>query len=360
MKLPWKDPSVVLPDNYELSLRKLHSLLNRLRQKPDLLRQYDQAIQHQVQAGIVQLVSEESLTGDRTHYLPHHAVIKRDKDTTNVRIVYDASAKTAKGPSLNDCLHIGPKFNQKLFCILLRFRAYRVPIIADIEKAFLMIAVDETDRDVLHFLWVKDVNENPPEIVVFRFARVVFGVASSLFLLNATVQNHLDKYSSSHPRLVEQLLSSMYVDDIFFGEENEDETFQLYKEAKDILQEGGFNLRKFLTSVCGLQRRVDQMRAPCQEEDMRDETYTQLSLGKSLETQSGEHKVLGVKWNVCTDDLIVDLSEATSAFEESQPTKQNMISIVSKFYNPLGFLSPAVIKFKILFQELSTSKLSWD
>ena len=103
VKLPWKDPSVVLPDNYELSLRRLHSLLNRLRQKPDPLRQYDRVIQDQVQAGIVQLVSEESLTGDCTHYLPPHVVIKRNKDATKVRIAYDTSAKTAKGPSLNDC-----------------------------------------------------------------------------------------------------------------------------------------------------------------------------------------------------------------------------------------------------------------
>ena len=100
---------------------------------------------------------------------------------------------------------------------------------------------------------------------------------------------------------MEQLLSSLYVDDLVCGAENEDEAFQLHKEAKDILQEGGFNLRKFLTSVRNLQRRVDQLETPCQEEDTGDETYTQLSLGKSLETQSGEHKVLEVKWNVCTD-----------------------------------------------------------
>ena len=38
--------------------------------------------------------------------------------------VYDASAKTEGHPSLNDCLLTGPKFNQKILDILLRFRAH--------------------------------------------------------------------------------------------------------------------------------------------------------------------------------------------------------------------------------------------
>ena len=80
-------------------------------------------------------------------YLPHHAVTCQDNKTTKVRIVYDASAQSSDS-SLNDCLHTGPKFNQRILEILLIFRSYPVAFIADIEKAFLMISVNLKDRDV--------------------------------------------------------------------------------------------------------------------------------------------------------------------------------------------------------------------
>lgn len=81
------------------------------------------------------------------------------------------------GPSLNDCLHVGPKFGQDILALLIRFRLHKHAFIADIEKAFLMIAVEKSDRDALRFLWFRDVKENSPQIQVFRFARVTFGVA---------------------------------------------------------------------------------------------------------------------------------------------------------------------------------------
>ena len=52
----------------------------------------------------------------------------------------DASA-IGDGPSLNDCLYADPKFDQIILDIILRFRLYKVAIIGDIEKAFLMISV---------------------------------------------------------------------------------------------------------------------------------------------------------------------------------------------------------------------------
>ena len=55
--------------------------------------------------------------------MPHHAVIRADKLTTKLRIVYDTLAKT-KGPSLNDWLYAGPTFEQSIFDIVLRFRSY--------------------------------------------------------------------------------------------------------------------------------------------------------------------------------------------------------------------------------------------
>jgi len=82
------------------------------------------------------------------HYLPHHAVIRQDKETTKLRVVYNASARSG-GPSLNDCLYTGPKFNQNVFDILLRFCSYQVVLTTDIEKAFLMIFINQRDRDSL-------------------------------------------------------------------------------------------------------------------------------------------------------------------------------------------------------------------
>uniref|UniRef100_A0A1X7V1C4 Uncharacterized protein n=1 Tax=Amphimedon queenslandica TaxID=400682 RepID=A0A1X7V1C4_AMPQE len=72
----------------------------RLRQDPELLRECNVIIEGQLKSGIIELVDNaDSISNERTHYLPHHAVVRRDKATTNVRVVYDASAK-AEGSSL--------------------------------------------------------------------------------------------------------------------------------------------------------------------------------------------------------------------------------------------------------------------
>ena len=79
-----------------------------------------------------------------------------------MRVVYDASARS-EGPSLNDCLHAGPRFDQHTFDLLLRFRTHPIAMTNDIEKAFLMVSIAEEDHDVLRFLWVKDVYASPPD-----------------------------------------------------------------------------------------------------------------------------------------------------------------------------------------------------
>ena len=73
------------------------------------------------------------------------------RQTTKLCVVYNASVKE-DGPSLNDCLYAGPKFDQNIMDIILRFRVHRVALAADIEKAFLMVSMAEKDRYVLRFL----------------------------------------------------------------------------------------------------------------------------------------------------------------------------------------------------------------
>ena len=253
--LPWKYFHEPLPDNYSLSVKRLRGLLCRLRQDPDILKEYDRIISDQLQKGNTEAVPEEETRPAQVHYLPHHAVVRKDKATTKLRVVYDASAK-CDGPSLNECLYKGPKFNQLIFDLLLRFRSYRVALTADVEKAFLVIAVDNKDRDVLRFIWVDDVIRNDPKLRIYRLKRVVFGVSSSPFLLNATVKFHLESFMRSHKVVVERLLQSTYVNDIVSGADSEDEAFELYAQSKELFRRGRFKLRKFLTSSKQLQQRM--------------------------------------------------------------------------------------------------------
>ena len=180
-----------LPDNYGLSVKRLRGLLRRLRQDPEILKEYDRTIQEQVKKGIIETVNLEEPCANRIHYLQHHAIIHRDKTTTKLRIVYDASAKV-DGPSLNECLHKGPSFNHLILNLLLWFRPYSVAVTADVEKAFLMIAVSDGDCDALRFIWVDNIEDQEPKLKVFRFTRVAFGVSSGPFLLNATIKFHLE------------------------------------------------------------------------------------------------------------------------------------------------------------------------
>ena len=139
--------------------------------------------------GIIERISALENVGSCS-YLAHQAVIRDNAETTKVRIVFDASCKASKSSScLNDCLHVGPPMTPLIFELLLRFREYHVAIIGDIEKAFLNIAIDPSDGEYLCFLWVYNVSEEQPRIVIYRFNRVVFDVNFSPFILNAVLRH---------------------------------------------------------------------------------------------------------------------------------------------------------------------------
>ena len=309
-------------------------------------------------------MDNSSVTTNKIHYLPHHAVVRRNKETTKVRVVYDASARSA-GPSLNDCLHAGPRFDQHTFDLLLRFRTHPIAMTVDIEKAFLMVSIAEEDRDVLRFLWVKDVYASPPVPVELRFTRVVFGVTSSPFLLNATIRHHLE-HSSSDSAILAKLLNGFYVDDLITGASDEAEAYHLYQTSKEIMKAGGFNLRKFVSNSPSLLSKISDTEVPDKQQTAQastseaDETFVESNLGPGQNQVDGRKKVLGVCWDVVSDCFVMSFEIVASAAMALEPTKRNIVGLVGKFYDPLGFLAPIVVRFKMFLQELCCAKLDWD
>ena len=358
VKLPWKVGHKPLPSNFQNSLYRLKGQLRKLKKEPHILEAYDGIIKDQLQQKVIEKVAELEATG-KEHYLPHHAVVRDNAETTKIRIVYDASSKEGKtGTSLNNCLHVGPPLTPLLFEILLRFREFRVPMVADIEKAFLNVEIDKEDRDVLRFLWVKDIhNENSP-IEVYRFNRVVFGVNSSPFLLNGVLRHHLSKFKELDPEFATTLANNFYVDDLVFGASNVDDARNLHLKAIERMKEGGFNLRKWKSSNAELLQefqKSDPSYIPSQEEEG---TYAKETLGNIVE--DGKTKVLGIPWDTAGDKFEFDLSKIGELIEGEKITKRKVLSSIAKLFDPLGIISPITVSMKILFQELCVEQYEWD
>ena len=135
--IPWKSDTRALPDNYEMALRRLENTEKWLKKSPDVAQAYNNCIEQYVQKGYVAKVQEQKRSTSRW-YLPHFPVLRPDKDTTKVRIVFDASA-SYEGHSLNDLIHQGPKLQRELFDVLLRFRRQPVALVCDIAEMYLRI-----------------------------------------------------------------------------------------------------------------------------------------------------------------------------------------------------------------------------
>ena len=214
-KLPIKKHHEFIPDNYSNSQRRLMSLHNRLLKNEKLCKEYDDIIADYAKNDIIEKVDHEGGEG-LVHYLPHRPVIREDRETTKVRIVFDAASKVSKDePSLNECLYSGPCLLPSLYEILLRFRMGKIGLVSDVQQAFLNIEIDEEHRDLVRFLWFKDVFAEKLEIVVYRFNRVLFGLTSSPFLLNATIAFHLmmKLKAGIDVDVIRKLLRNLYVDD---------------------------------------------------------------------------------------------------------------------------------------------------
>ncbi len=208
------------------------------------------------------------------------------------------------------------------------FPSHPTGLSTDIEKAFLHVKLKESERDVTRFLWLSNPVDPESEFRMYRFESVLFGAASSPFMLNAVLHNtHLENCTT---KVTQDMKESLYVNNIITGCGSVNKAFDYYEESREVMAQAGFNLRLWATNS-----------KPLKEQAAKD---------KVLNADSPIANVLGLRWNTVSDTL--SLVQKSPPTDSGVVTKREILKESSKIFDPLGLISPVSVKAKILMQEV--------
>lgn len=340
VSLPFRrdNPSSQYGASREVARSRLQQLERRLEKDAHLKKEYCKVIEEYLKLDHMEEIKDEEVKNKPTAvYLPHHAVVRDDKTTTKVRVVHDASCKYRNGVSLNDDLMVGPRLQQDLRYIIMRWRQHKVCVVADIVKMFHQIKV--SDPDFQRILW----REDPKDMIKdYRITRVTFGTASAPYLAAKVLQQLALDESEKYPLASKITLKDYYMDDLLTGGDSFEDGVLIFKQMTELMKSGGFQLQKWNSN------NIDLLQVMYGSKTNADEK--ELNLDSTIKT-------LGIVWDNKTDQFqySIDLLQ-----NEGPVTKRTIASDVSKLFDPMGWLAPTIVIGKIFLQRLWLSGVNWD
>lgn len=274
------------------------------------------------------------------YFIPHHAVLKDSSLTTKLRVVFDASQKSSNGRSLNEQLLIGPKQQQELTCIIMRWRKHAVVFTADIEKMYRQILVDERDRGLQKIVWRKAL---AVPLKQYQLTTVTYGTSAAPYLAIKTLRQLAVNDQKRFPIGAEITLRDFYVDDVLTGCDTIEEAVEAKTQLMALLNAGHFSLRKWSSNRSEVIADLPQSFLACQ-------------LPQAINLEDGI-KTLGINWHPGADEFGFKIH-----LNQNKPiaSKRSLLSDMAKLYDPLGWLAPSTIKAKLMFQDLWRLNLQWD
>ncbi|XP_045489873.1 uncharacterized protein LOC123690524 [Pieris rapae] len=275
-----------------------------------------------------------------TIYLPHHAVVRQDKDTTKVRVVFDASAKGSQGYSLNDTMLVGPVIQQDLRSLIITWRQHYICFVGDIMKMYRMVKMSEEHTKLQCIVW----RDNSDEILKsYQLTTVTFGTAAAPFLAVRTLLRLADDECSSdikYSEAMKAIKESFYVDDLMGGHEDVEKAKKLCVDIKEILEKGGFKIKKWSSNSEEVLQHI--------QENNKIEDSLEIKLDKVI-------KILGLTWDRREDAFKITVNLPLLTYPI---TKRSILSDIARLFDPFGWLSPVIIIAKTFIQKLWVV-LSW-
>ena len=349
----FKPDAKVLRNNYSMALKRFNNMEKKLSLDPQLEKDYQKEIMDLFERGDARWLRDE-INEPHAFYMPHRPVVRMDKETTKIRPVFDASARTRDGISLNSEILRTPVLHPALTGILLRFRMKPVGLTGDISKMFLRMRILPEHEKYQRFLARPD-PDGP--IKHAAITKVAFGVADSPYRAMESVKRTVEEYKEAYPEAAEELTANLYVDDLLTGAEDVEAAVKLQKDCVTLLNRAGLPMRKWCSNSPEVLERIP--------EDQRGETSDLLltsNLQAEAEAETPENcsaSVLGVGWDVKKDELHF-VGHTSIALPAAPCTKRELVSAAFKFYDPMGYLAPFLVRSKIMVQRLQVGDYDWN
>ncbi|XP_076394921.1 uncharacterized protein LOC143265617 [Megachile rotundata] len=330
--LSFNEKKSQLGESRSRAVNRFLSLERKLKRNPVLREQYTAVINEYITLEHMTQVETFNTPG---FYLPHHAVEKQSSSTTKVRVVFDGSAKTSSGISLNDALMTGPTIQDNLFALLLRFRMYAYVMTCDIEKMYRQFLVRPEDRAYQRIIW----RDNRGNLGTFELNTVTFGLSSAPYLAIRCLHQLAEDESSSFPKAAQIVKRDLYVDDLLTGADTFEDAQEIQTQICEMLTRGGLNIRQWASNNPNLLQ------------GLREDQIHPKILGETATV-----KTLGIAWDARQDTIryTVDLPTCEKI------SKRTILSTIAKIFDPLGLLGPVTILAKLLMQRLWQLKIDWD
>ncbi|XP_031632584.1 uncharacterized protein LOC116346586, partial [Contarinia nasturtii] len=336
VRIPFKNRGEPdLGNSRKAALAMLFQMEKRFKNNPNLKKQYCEAIDDAIRQGHLKRVTTVPVDA---HYLPHHAVFK-DSSTTKLRTVFNASQKTSNGKSFNEQVAVGKISQPKIFNLLMRWRKYKIAVVADIEKMYKQIRIADDQQKYQMILW----RNNPSETIgEYALTTVTFGVTQSPFVAIRVLKQLAHEIAEKYPLAAKAILESFYMDDFSGGADTVEEASEVCRQLKAGLKSGGFNIRKFGSNSNELMSRI-----PVEDREIANENII---------------KALGLVWRPETDMFTYKLNMQLSSLAT---TRRKLFSEVATLFDPLGLIAPIMTKAKILMREVWSlrkdgKRFSWD
>jgi len=348
--LPLRSPYLSAPNNRDQAVSRFFGMERKLSRPENFAyaEKYNTIMLKLIDSGVAELVPKSNINSPdgMIWYLPHHFVLYPNKPG-KIRVVMDW-AVNYRGFVLNEHLFRGPSLLPSLVGILLRTRQFRVAVSADIEAFYHRIGIPRHQRSLQRLVF-REFGTNSP-LLTYQLTTLVFGAinasTSAIWVLR-----HAMHQNKSFPDVAATVEDDYYSDNFSRSFETEEEAITFSANSIKSMTNAGFNLTGFASSsIRVLASLPEKDRAP----PVRDLNFD------ALPTEY----ILGMGWDCATDRY-----HLRSRSMPPVSTKRELLSALSRSFDPLGICLPVITYARLLFQSACNSKtaagsglgpLAWD